>query len=143
MAPGFDFSDLELGKRKELHALYPQHKTIIDKLTRAKKERIAHPRKMKFVKFKLRKFQAGDEESLRKSINDADIARNTLAIPHPYTKKDARSWIESNLKLHKLRKPAEINLAIEINGEVAGGLGFDKIDRINRNAEVGYWLAKK
>lgn len=143
VAPGFDFSDFELGKRRELLTLYPQHKAIIEKLTKAKKERLPHPHKKKYVKFTLRKFQEGDEESLRKSINDADIARNTLAIPYPYTKKDARSWIDHNLKLNKLRKPVEINLAIEINREVAGGLGLAKIDRINRNAEVGYWLAKK
>jgi uncharacterized protein len=32
--PGFEFSDFELGKRSELIAEYPQHKDIIEKLTR-------------------------------------------------------------------------------------------------------------
>lgn len=34
VAPGFDFRDFELGQRKELLALYPQHQAIIKKLTR-------------------------------------------------------------------------------------------------------------
>lgn len=34
VAPGFDFSDFELAKRRELCALFPQHKVLIEKFTR-------------------------------------------------------------------------------------------------------------
>jgi predicted cupin superfamily sugar epimerase len=34
VAPGFDFDDLELGKRSELVKLYPQHQKLIEQLTR-------------------------------------------------------------------------------------------------------------
>ncbi|MCC6865234.1 MAG: cupin domain-containing protein [Ignavibacteria bacterium] len=34
VSPGFDFEDFELGKREELVKLFPQHKTVIEKLTR-------------------------------------------------------------------------------------------------------------
>jgi uncharacterized protein len=34
VAPGFDFDDFELAKKEELSAIYPQHKSIIEKLTR-------------------------------------------------------------------------------------------------------------
>lgn len=34
VAPGFDFDDFELGKREELLQRYPQHGSIIKKLTR-------------------------------------------------------------------------------------------------------------
>ncbi len=34
VAPGFDFDDFELGKRAELVRLYPQHRTLIESLTR-------------------------------------------------------------------------------------------------------------
>lgn len=33
VAPGFDFSDFRIGDRKELIELYPEHRTIIEKLT--------------------------------------------------------------------------------------------------------------
>lgn len=35
VAPGFDFADFELGKREELIELFPRHKELILKLTRA------------------------------------------------------------------------------------------------------------
>ncbi|MEM4703275.1 MAG: GNAT family N-acetyltransferase [Candidatus Pacearchaeota archaeon] len=95
------------------------------------------------MKFKLRRFKRRDQESLRRNINDKKIARNTLTIPHPYKKKDARYWINHNLRLYKFKKPKEINWVIDINGEVAGSVGLAKIDRINKNAEIGFWLAKK
>lgn len=34
VAPGFDFADFELGKRAELVRLYPQHRCLIESLTR-------------------------------------------------------------------------------------------------------------
>jgi len=34
VSPGFDFQDWEIGERRKLLALYPQHSHIIDKLTR-------------------------------------------------------------------------------------------------------------
>lgn len=34
VAPGFDFSDFELGERKELLRLYPQHKELVKKFTK-------------------------------------------------------------------------------------------------------------
>jgi uncharacterized protein len=34
VAPGFDFADFEMGKRAELVAKYPQHREVIERLTR-------------------------------------------------------------------------------------------------------------
>lgn len=34
VAPGFDFDDFDLGKREELVAMYPQHRELIERLTR-------------------------------------------------------------------------------------------------------------
>ncbi|MFP4123129.1 cupin domain-containing protein [Coleofasciculus sp.] len=34
VAPGFDFNDFELGKREELIKRYPQHQSLIEKMTR-------------------------------------------------------------------------------------------------------------
>jgi predicted cupin superfamily sugar epimerase len=34
VAPGFDFEDFEMGKRKELVRDYPQHREVIERLTR-------------------------------------------------------------------------------------------------------------
>ena len=34
VAPGFDFEDIEMGKNQELVARYPQHRALIERLTR-------------------------------------------------------------------------------------------------------------
>ena len=34
VAPGFDFADFEMGKREELEREYPQHRSLIERLTR-------------------------------------------------------------------------------------------------------------
>jgi RimJ/RimL family protein N-acetyltransferase len=91
-------------------------------------------------RFVLRPFKKGDEKSMIKNINDRTIAKNTLRIPYPYKLKDARWWINHNFKLDKNKKKHEINFAVEINGEVAGGIGLDKI--YSHSAEIGYWLGK-
>jgi uncharacterized protein len=35
VAPGFDFEDFELAKRKELQEQYPQHSALIEQMTRS------------------------------------------------------------------------------------------------------------
>ena len=91
--------------------------------------------------FTLRPFRRGDEESLIKNINNKKVARNTLRIPYPYKKKNARFWISHNLKLQKKKKKTGINFAIDINGKVIGSIGLDKIEV--HKAEMGYWLGEK
>jgi RimJ/RimL family protein N-acetyltransferase len=96
---------------------------------------------IKSKNFILRPFRRGDEASLIKHINDKFIAKNTLHIPYPYTLKDAKKWINHNLELSKKRNKQEINFAIEVNGEVVGGIGLGYID--NCSAEIGYWLGRR
>lgn len=91
--------------------------------------------------FTLRPFRKGDVKSLQKNINHKEIYRYTLRIPYPYTINDAKGWIALNLKLSKKKKKEEINFAIDINNEVAGGIGLRDIKA--HKAEIGYWLGKK
>ncbi len=96
---------------------------------------------IKTGKFILRPYRKGDEKSLAKNINDKKIYRSTLRIPYPYTLKDAKEWVRKNLKEGRKKKPAEMNFVIDINGEVAGGIGLSEIK--GHQAEVGYWIASK
>lgn len=91
--------------------------------------------------FILRPFRKGDEKSLIESINNKKIFRNTLGIPYPYTLRDAQKRLEKTSKDKKKKKPTTIDLVIDINGEVIGGIGFYKIE--GHRAEIGYWLAEK
>lgn len=96
---------------------------------------------VKTEKFVLRPFKDGDAESMFKNINDPDIARGTR-IPQPYTLEIAKKWVVDNVEEQKKEKKEKVNFVIEIDGEVAGSVGFAKIEGTHK-AEFGYWLAKK
>lgn len=96
---------------------------------------------IKSKKFILRPFKKGDEKSLIDNINDKDIYRYTLRIPHPYKKKDAKKWIEYCINESRKKIQKEIVFAIDIDGEVIGAIGFHNIEK-NHKAEIGYWLGK-
>ena len=76
-----------------------------------------------------------DAEGIAKAINNKIIARNTLTIPYPYKLKDAKWWLG-------LKKKKVVNFCVEIDGEVAGSIGLNKIAK-DHKAEIGYWLAEK
>jgi len=91
--------------------------------------------------FILRPFKKGDEFSLARNINDIKVIRNTLIPFFPYTLKNAKDWVGKSLKENRKKKPTIINFVIDIKGEVAGSIGFSKIE--GHRAEIGYWLARK
>ncbi|MBI2143970.1 GNAT family N-acetyltransferase [Candidatus Woesearchaeota archaeon] len=91
--------------------------------------------------FTLRPFRRGDEHSLQKSINSRNVTKHTVFIPYPYTMKHSREWVAKNISFYRKKKKTEVNFAIGIGGEVAGGIGLRYIE--GRKAELGYWLAEK
>jgi [ribosomal protein S5]-alanine N-acetyltransferase len=91
--------------------------------------------------FILRPIRKNDEASLQKNINNKKISRNMTPVPYPYTRKHARIWIGDVLKKQNKNPPEELQLVIEIDGEVAGVVGLNRIE--NYKTELGYWLAEK
>ncbi len=91
--------------------------------------------------FLLRPYRWGDEHSLRRHINSRKIYENTAHIPYPYRLKDARDWIRNNMAERRKRQPAFIAFAIDVRGQVVGGIGFHNIE--GHKAEIGYWLAER
>lgn len=96
---------------------------------------------IKTEKFNLRLCRKGDEISIAKHVNNKKIARNTLAIPYPYTLKDAESWIGKKIAQYKSKSSEDIVFVIEIGGEACGAIGLHKIKE-NHKAELGYWLGE-
>jgi len=59
-------------------------------------------------------------------------------FPSPYTIRDAKRWIRAANGTEPVR-----HFAIEVDGEAAGGIGFDPYEDVDRRtAEIGYWLAE-
>jgi [ribosomal protein S5]-alanine N-acetyltransferase len=80
-----------------------------------------------------------DHDNLLYFANNYNIARYmTNRFPYPYTSENAVSFIE-------LANSVEPNflMAIDYNGIAVGGIGIHKQEDImERNAEIGYWLAQ-
>jgi RimJ/RimL family protein N-acetyltransferase len=94
---------------------------------------------LKFDKFTIRYWQAGDEATLAENANNRKIWRNVRdRFPHPYTLEDAVWWI----RFANSETPI-CNFAIEIDGAAVGGIGLILRDDVYRlSAEIGYWLGE-
>lgn len=92
-------------------------------------------------RFTLRPFRKGDERSLAENLNNKKIIKSLLLVPSPYTLKDAKEWVDKNLKECRKEKPAMFNFVIDIDGEVVGSIGVRNITE-HHMAEIGYWLAE-
>jgi RimJ/RimL family protein N-acetyltransferase len=88
---------------------------------------------------KLRPWTEEDLHRLPELANNYDIAKfMTDQFPHPYTKMNARAFIEFANSHHPVRI-----FAIEVNGQCVGSIGIHpQNDIMRRNAELGYWLGK-
>lgn len=88
---------------------------------------------------KLRQWQFTDDVALVKYANDADVARYLAdRFPHPYTQVDAQNWLNYIVDARPV-----VNLVIEVDGELAGGIGVDlKQGERRKTAHMGYWLGK-
>lgn len=88
----------------------------------------------------LRRWAAGDEESLVHHANNRNVWINLLdGFPYPYTMDDARHWVH-----HVSRESPVRNFAIEVGGLAVGAIGLHpKKDVYRRSAGIGYWLGEE
>jgi [ribosomal protein S5]-alanine N-acetyltransferase len=88
----------------------------------------------------LRRFRGGDAASLVYHANNANVAKQLRdRFPHPYTRQDARAFLEFAASAEP-----PTNFAIEVDGQASGGLGYVPGNDVERySAEVGYWLGEE
>jgi RimJ/RimL family protein N-acetyltransferase len=89
---------------------------------------------------RLRHWRREDAEELTEQANDRGIWIHLRdAFPHPYTRADAERFLEM-----AMGKVPRSFLAIEVEGRVAGGIGYSLSQDVERvGAEVGYWLGRR
>lgn len=88
-------------------------------------------------------YRLSDKNDLIKHINDAEITRNTLAIPFPYLEKDADEWLKLTLQEEE-RFGTYANWVIRNKqGELIGCIGRQMLyGKDSHTDEIGYWLAR-
>jgi RimJ/RimL family protein N-acetyltransferase len=82
----------------------------------------------------LRPWTEDDVPALVAGCNDPEIAHWIPTIPHPYTDADALAFIRG-----EVRGDHEA-LAIEVNGNVVGGIGIG-VNTNDYRGRIGYWVA--
>ena len=87
----------------------------------------------------LRPWRAADRDDLIREANNRKVWRNmTHTFPHPYTPDDADLWLAIGAN-----PGASVQLAIEVDGCVAGGIGAIAGEGIfQATAQFGYWLGE-
>jgi ribosomal-protein-alanine N-acetyltransferase len=90
--------------------------------------------------FSLRTWQITDAASLQKHADNVNISQYLFdRFPYPYQLSDAEQFISI-----RLGQDPVVNFAIEINGEVAGGIGLEfRQDVYRKTPLLGYWLSEQ
>lgn len=88
---------------------------------------------------RVRAWMKADAPSLAEHANNANVAKYLRdRFPHPYTLKDARSFLR-----HAVAARDPSNLAIEVDGQAVGAIGYIPGHDVERfSAEIGYWLGE-
>ena len=88
---------------------------------------------------KLRAFVESDIDSIALFANNINVSRYMASrMPYPYTKEDAKWWVEIG------SKDLGLNYAIDLDGKCIGvvGVQFGECE-YQYSAEIGYWVAEK
>ncbi len=83
-----------------------------------------------------------DKEDLIYRINDIDVAKNTLTIPHPYTSADADFYFNLVKNLDE-KHGIPTTFAIRYDDKLIGGIGrFVSYGIDSHKDEIGYYIGK-
>ena len=96
---------------------------------------------IKTKNFVLRPYNMKDAPQLAKLLNNRNVSRWMMAIPHPYSVKEARARIKHITEEYKRSTIIKIGLAIEKDGILVGGITIHRIQH-GHKAEFGYWLGE-
>lgn len=88
----------------------------------------------------VRLWQASDVDALVRHADNINVAKQLRdRFPHPYTRAHAVAFLR-----HAADGEPHTNLAIEVENEAAGGIGFVRGGDVERfSAEIGYWLGER
>jgi len=89
---------------------------------------------VKTERLTLRPLRASDAEAVTALAGDADVARMTSRIPHPYDLAQAGEWIA------QIPQSGEVVFAAVHQGALIGCVGYMPED--DSCAEFGYWIGK-
>ncbi len=91
----------------------------------------------------LRTLKESDYLSIHKNVNDRAIARYTLRISYPNTKKHSKEFIKETRKNLRKKTAYELGIQLKENSDIIGIMSLMNVNWQDKNAEIGYWIGKK
>lgn len=100
---------------------------------------------LKTKRLVLRELAESDAKGIKENVNSKEISKYLIAVPYPYSLKDAEKFINSSLEAAMERPRREYNFGITLRGEgrVMGIIGIELIDIFQETGSVGYWLGER
>ncbi len=89
------------------------------------------------LKVAIRKLSVKDAAALKQIIDRKETYWNAAYAAKPRSLPEAKKYIRHQLKIKDY-----IELSILADDKFVGTLSIEKIDRIDRTANIGYWVAK-
>jgi ribosomal-protein-serine acetyltransferase len=88
----------------------------------------------------LRLWEAGDAAELTEVVAaNRDHLATWMPWAETYGFQDSVEFLD--LKRLQLEAHDGLEAALVLDGEIAGGVGFHRVDWVNRSTSIGYWLA--
>jgi RimJ/RimL family protein N-acetyltransferase len=91
----------------------------------------------------LRPWTDRDVPAIAAACNEEQMAQWLDQIPHPYTEKDAREYVASTRRGWREGTASSFAIVDVASDRPVGSVGVHWLDREQRVAEVGYWVARK
>lgn len=90
-------------------------------------------------RLRLRPYRLRDVEAMVEGCDDFEVARTTLALPHPYHRADAEQWLATHAE--GFRTLASIEFAIERKEDerLIGGISL-RVRPEHQRGEIGYLI---
>lgn len=87
----------------------------------------------------LRPFTSAYADAVTALVSDRRIAVDTLAIPHPYDRSMAESWLAGHAEAFATGQSATFAATEHASGTLVGCVGLG-INHEHRRAEIGWWV---
>lgn len=98
------------------------------------------PPSLRTERLLLRPFAREDAAPIAVVLDDADVGRYLLHVPHPYSDVEALRWITAWAR--RWITGRGVALAITRDGEIMGAVTLT-VQPDHRRAELGYWLGRE
>lgn len=87
----------------------------------------------------LRPFRPEDAPAVQTLAGSYEVARYTLAVPHPYADGMAEAWIAGQEKAFVEKQVLNFAIALRETDELCGTIGL-RVITAEQRAELGYWM---